>query len=326
MRVCREIQTWITENISRPIENWVNREERRCREQSCNWWCLCCNKWFCWIVVVVVKVVSWVVETVTRLVTEVVCTIVGFVLDLVGFLINVILSIPILGGIIRTVINWVTEIIWRIVGLPDFLLSLAGVRIRKKMYVKLIILNNDGVPHTTEAVAIRGIQTAQEVFDRQCNVNLIYTGVCVPQLVTNDMANNVECGAGGFFSDWWIGGSYYELVSADCAFQDGWKRIVGYGAELIVFVINDITPRSTVGCSFSATHNYVVVEPIIAGIQSMAHEIGHACLLPHLEDAADVDNLMFPNIRTDALGELVNRDMTNFQIASLRGSRHCTFI
>ncbi|GGG81895.1 hypothetical protein GCM10007415_13300 [Parapedobacter pyrenivorans] len=266
------------------------------------------------------------VETITRLVTEVVCTLVGFVLDLVGFLINVILSIPILGGIIRTIINWVTEIIWRIVSLPDFLLSLAGIRIRKKMYVKLIILNNNGVPHTTEAVAIRGIQTAQAVFDRQCNVNLIYTGVCVPQLVTNDMANNIECGAGGFFSDWWIGGSYYELVSADCAFQDGWKRIVGYGAELIVFVIADITPRSTVGCSFSATHNYVVVEPNIAGIQSMAHEIGHACLLPHLEDAADVNNLMFPNIRTDAAGELVNRDMTNFQIASLRGSRHCTFI
>lgn len=326
MRICREIQTWITENISRPVESWVNQEERRCREEPCNWWCACCNKWFCWIVVIAVKVITWIVETITRLVTEVVCTVIGLILDLGAFIFNLILSIPIIGGIIRTVLNWLTEIFWRIVGLPDFLLSLAGVRLRKKMYVKLIILNTNGRANSDEATAIVGIRTAQQIFDSQCNINLIYTGVCIPQLATPDMANDVECGAGGFFSDWLIGGSYYELVTADCAFEDGWKRIIGYGAEMIVFVINNITPTTTVGCSFSATHNYVVVEPNMAGLQSMAHEIGHACLLPHLEDPADINNLMFPNIMLDAANNLVNRDMTNFQIASIRGSRHCTFI
>jgi hypothetical protein len=326
MRICREIQTWITENISRPVENWVQQEERRCREQPCNWWCLCCNKWFCWIVIVVVKVVTWVVETVTRLVTEVVCTIVSLVLDLAAFLVNLILSIPIIGGIIRTVVNWVTEIFWRIVGLPDFLLSLAGVRLPKKMYVKVIILSSGGRPLSTEADVLRGIRTAQDLFRQRCNINLIYTGVCFPQLPPNDMALNVECGAGGFFSDWLIGGSYYEFVSADCAFEDGWRRVAGYGGEQIVFVINSITPPSTVGCSFAASHNYVLVEPNAAGIQSIAHELGHNCLLPHLEDAADTNNLMFPNIQLNPAGDLVNQDMTNFQIATIRGSRHCTFI
>jgi hypothetical protein len=140
------------------------------------------------------------------------------------------------------------------------------------------------------------------------------------------MALNVECGAGGFFSDWLIGGSYYEFVSADCAFEDGWRRVAGYGGEQIVFVINSITPPSTVGCSFAASHNYVLVEPNAAGIQSIAHELGHNCLLPHLEDAADTNNLMFPNIQLNPAGDLVNQDMTNFQIATIRGSRHCTFI
>ncbi|MGH2667235.1 hypothetical protein [Flavobacterium sp.] len=325
MRICREISRWITENVQQPVENWVNREERRCREEPCNWWCLCCNKWFCWIVVVAVLVVTWIIVTITKLITEVVCTIVGLVLDLVGFVINLILSIPIIGGILRTIINWITEIVWRIIGLPDFIASLAGIRPLKKMYVKLIILNRDGRPHTNEATAIRGIRTAQNIFRTQCNVNLIYTGVCIPKLNTPDDANNVDCGAGGFFSDWWIAGSYYELVSADCAFEDGLKRVLGYGSELIVFVVENINPAATVGCSFAATHNYVVVEPNLTGIQSIAHEIGHSCLMPHIDD--DRNNLMFPTINVDGTtGELVNFAMSNLQIATLRGSRHCVYI
>lgn len=324
MRICNEIQTWITETITRPVENWVNQEETRCRTQPCNWWCLCCNKWFCWIVVVLVKVILWVTETITRLVTEVVCTIIGLILDLAAFVFNLLLSIPIIGGIIRTIINWCTEIFWRIVGLPDFLLSLAGVRIRKKMYVKLIILNNNGVPHTNEATVMRGINTFRNLYDTACNINVIYTGVCVPRLVTPNEANNLDCGAGGFFGDWWIGGSYFELVSADCSFEDGWKRVVGYGAETIVFVIQNITPTTTVGCSFAGTHNYVVIEPNASGIQSIAHEVSHNCLLPHIDN--DSNNLMFPNIILDAAGDLVNFDLSNFQIASIRGSRHVTFL
>jgi hypothetical protein len=324
MRICTEIQTWITENISRPVETWINEEERRCRENPCNWWCLCCNKWFCWIVVIAVKVITWVVETITRLVTEVVCTIVGFILDFGAFIIGLILSIPIIGGILRTIINWVTEIIWRIISLPDFLLSLAGVRLRKKMYVKLIILNNGGVPLTNEATVMRGINTFRNLYDTVCNINVIYTGLCVPQIVTPGDANNVECGGGGFFSDWWIAGSYYELVTSDCAFEDGWKRVIGYGAETIIFVVQNITPPATVGCSFAGTHNYIVIEPNASGIQSIAHEVSHNCLLSHVD--GDNTNLMFPNIRLDGAGNLINSGLTNFQIASIRGSRHVQFI
>ncbi len=323
MRVCREISRWITDNIETPVQNWVSREETRCRTEPCNWWCLCCNKWFCWIVLVTVLVVTWVIVTISRLITEVVCTIVGLVLDLIGFLINLILSIPIIGGILRTIINWITEIVLRIVSLPDFFASLAGFRPLKKMYVKLIILNNNGIPHSDEATVMRGIRSAQDIFRRRCNVNLIFTGTCVPQLNTPSESNTIECGAGGFFSDWWIGGSYYELVSADCAFEDGFKRVIGYGAELIVFVIRDI-PGTTVGCSFSATHNYVVIEPNLDGIQAIAHELAHACFLLH--DESDVNNLMFPNLSLDASGNVVNDQMTNFQIAALRSSRHCVYI
>src|SRR5688572_20466481 len=126
-RVCKEIQEWVEEEVEKPIEEWENRQEKRCREQECNWWCLCCNKWFCWLVWVIVRVITWVIITVLKWVVRVVCEFVNIILDVWAFIFELFLSIPIIGGFIRMILNWLTEIVWRIVGLPDFLLSLAGV-------------------------------------------------------------------------------------------------------------------------------------------------------------------------------------------------------
>lgn len=84
---CEEVKRWVEEQVEQPVENWVSRTERQCREQACNWWCVCCNKWFCWLVTVVVKVVTWIVVTIGKWVTSLVCkivvTIVGIVVELV---------------------------------------------------------------------------------------------------------------------------------------------------------------------------------------------------------------------------------------------------
>lgn len=81
--VCENIGQWVEEKVWQPIEEWVSREERRCREQDCNWWCACCNKWFCWIVSVVVKIVTWVLITVVKWVVSLVCKIVTVVIGIV---------------------------------------------------------------------------------------------------------------------------------------------------------------------------------------------------------------------------------------------------
>ncbi|MEP7232139.1 MAG: hypothetical protein ABI691_17895 [Ginsengibacter sp.] len=61
----------------------MSREERRCREQDCNWWCACCNKWFCWLVSVLLKVIVWVIVTVVKWVVTLVCHIVTIVIGIV---------------------------------------------------------------------------------------------------------------------------------------------------------------------------------------------------------------------------------------------------
>ncbi len=60
--VCHDVSEWVEENVSQPVE--------RCVEQDCNWWCACCNKWFCFIVWVLVTVGSWVVHTVCEVVAD----------------------------------------------------------------------------------------------------------------------------------------------------------------------------------------------------------------------------------------------------------------
>ena len=318
--VCHEIQEWIEEQIEQPIEEWENRQEQRCREEECNWWVLCLNKLVCWLVWVTVKVVRWVVVTVGKWVTRVVCEVVGFVLDVVALVINLVLSIPILGGILRTILNWITEIIWRLVGLLDFGLSLLGVRWRKRMYIGVIIPRRDGRPIATEAAILPQIEKARELYDRLCNVKLVYSGACTAGTDAPDGALQIGCAADGFFSDWWLGGSYIEFVSALCKFSDGWRRIVGYGAEIIIVVVANVEPdtgsSNTVGCSFASTHNYVIVEPT-AGPAVAAHEIGHACWLSH--DDNDPLNLMWPSDLA------VDPTLTNWQISLIRWSKHCVY-
>ena len=224
-RVCKEIHEWIEEEIEKPIEKWAERAERRCSRRKCKWWCACCNKWFCWIETILVKIIQLVIVIIGKWVVRIVCEIISIVLDVIAFIVNLILSIPIIGGIIRTILNWVTEIIWRIVGLLDFIGSLLGIQPRKKMYFGLIIPTHDGKPIANQADIQPQIDAAIEHMDRLCNINLIFTGTCNSSVNAPDNPLEYPCNAKGFFSDWWIQGSFYEFAASLCKFEDGWRRV-----------------------------------------------------------------------------------------------------
>ncbi|WP_027330777.1 hypothetical protein [Marinimicrobium agarilyticum] len=319
-RTCREVHEWIEEEVERPIEEWEDRQEERCREEPCNWWLLCLNKLVCWLVWVTVKVVRWVVVTVGKWVVRTVCTVVNFLLDLLGAIWGLILSIPILGGIIRTVVNWLLEIFWRAVGIFDFILSLAGVRPRKKMYFSIIVPSNGRTPLMSEAALQPWIETAIEVFDRTSNIDLRFTGICNTSVSPPGGEIILDCGAGGFFSDWWVLGSWFEFVANLCKFESNWRRRSGYGGEIIVFVIHGYSSNS-LGCSMGFTHDYVTVQQAPGPFNdTVAHEIAHACGLLHRTTDGG-NNLMDSGPRTTS-----QPDLTNWQSSVVRSSRHCTYL
>lgn len=73
--ICREIVEQIEETVWEPVEEWVERREKKCKKRKCKKWCLCCNKWFCWIETFLEKVVTWVAKHVINLVVRIVCEI-----------------------------------------------------------------------------------------------------------------------------------------------------------------------------------------------------------------------------------------------------------
>lgn len=74
---CIETQEWIEEEIAKPIEEWVEKTEKKCKKRP--WWHPL--RWLCWLVTTLVKVVKWIVVKVGKWVVRTVCKIVGAVID-----------------------------------------------------------------------------------------------------------------------------------------------------------------------------------------------------------------------------------------------------
>src|SRR5260370_20364616 len=108
---CHDIGTWVNQNVQQQVE--------QCVEQDCNWWCLCCNKWFCFLVWIVVTIVTWVVETVCEVVADVIDLIVAVVRGIYDILAGIFTwdGTRILGGLI--------EIAGGVVGLVSDVISIA---------------------------------------------------------------------------------------------------------------------------------------------------------------------------------------------------------
>jgi len=313
-RICKEVQEWVEEEVEKPIEEWEERTKEECKK---SWYNPFGWKWVCSLVSFLVKVVRWVIVTVGKWITRVVCEVVSIILDIAAFIVSLVLSIPIIGGIIRTVLNWLTEIIWRIVGIFDFIGSLLGLRWRKKMYFGILIPTHDGKPLASQSDIQLQIDSAIEHMDRLCNVNLKFTGTCISAVDAPNNPLTYPCNAEGYFSDWWIQGSFYEFASSLCKFEDGWRRILGYGAEIIVIVVDNVTPEPTDGCSMGPTTNYVMTEPNTQ-YNMIVHEMGHACFLQHRDN--NPTNLMSPTVLS------TSQALTNWQISIIRSSRHCTYL
>lgn len=81
---CKEQAERIEETVLQPIDQWVERQEKKCREERCNWWTLCLNKLFCWLATILVKVTLWVTKIVVRVVYVTVCTVVSVVVGVVA--------------------------------------------------------------------------------------------------------------------------------------------------------------------------------------------------------------------------------------------------
>ena len=77
---CVEQQEWIEEEISKPVDEWVENTQQKCKKR--HWYDP--RSWFCWLVTTLVKVIVWVVVKVGKWVVRTVCKVVGTIVDFFG--------------------------------------------------------------------------------------------------------------------------------------------------------------------------------------------------------------------------------------------------
>ena len=86
---CQTVYKWIWDEAWQTVKTWATQLIEQCSRQPCNWWCLCCNKWFCWIFAIIIMIIVFILLLILTLIVTVVCAacfIVCFVLCLLFWL------------------------------------------------------------------------------------------------------------------------------------------------------------------------------------------------------------------------------------------------
>jgi hypothetical protein len=114
---CKQQQERIEESVLQPIEQWVEQQEEKCRNEPCIWWMLCLNRIVCWLVTVAVRVTLWVLTLVVRWVYRIVCTAVTLVIGVLALLIG---NTDILTGAIKDLWELSKDALYTMIGVVIF--------------------------------------------------------------------------------------------------------------------------------------------------------------------------------------------------------------
>lgn len=216
-------------------------------------------------------------------------------------------------GLFIQSVNFVKEAFNRLFGVFDFFASLFGVLPTKKLRVRIVILRDErGLPVLNESAAQSAFDETARLLGRAARVELVPVGwrvVTAPHGAPT-AALDGRCTDGAWSDDLGAAGAFYRSIMAKTPVGTA----VGYGAPVTVFIVRSITDKN--GCSLGLLTDYVTVEAkaIVRTRGLIAHEIAHACGLLHSQDKA---SLLFPT------GP--GTEMTRFQTAVFRNSRHVTF-
>jgi hypothetical protein len=74
---CYGVLGRILEWYNSVIVKWIEQAFRTCASWRCYWWCLCCNKWTCWLFLIIILVVSMIIMAIVSAVLAVLCGVFG---------------------------------------------------------------------------------------------------------------------------------------------------------------------------------------------------------------------------------------------------------
>ena len=271
-------------------------------------------------------------------------SLVGDVIDLFSPIVDPVLNVgatvvhwtfgvPIIGRVARGLFDTFSGIAALALSIPDWLLGLFGIRPQKYLKI-LIILQRDENNQLVADVpsVIPHIEFAVKTFQETAKVRILPLGEPGPSSngfihiwpsFNSSKTLDVGCTAEALLEDLLLAGGIFDAMIAEAGFGSAAERFGHLGPPIFVFSVRLYSgDEGTVGCSLGFWSDYVTVKfsqitpPAITpdNNTTMAHELGHACLLTH----TDAPNLMQdkgPN----------PPDLTAWQVTKLRSSRHVTY-
>jgi hypothetical protein len=335
-----------------------------CTWAPCSW---VCNAWV-WVSNIVCVAWTWVsnvvcvawtwITTAVCLIWDVVTTVVnavlvtlesifGWVLSAVGFVIELIESIPFVGTIIKYILNFLTTVVAVLGSLLDAALGLIGVRPEKILRVCTVVLRDEsGNLVSSNDVTRQLLQLACDIYKRDCNVRIIpsrpfkySSGFGEAETVTDDWiildssnstSDILDVPCVNANSALGTPTSSFQLKSSLLCFFGSWRRVTGYGSPVTCFLIRNLP--DAVGCQIAFT-DYATIDGQLtlphSSPRTLGHEVGHACMLPHQCVDNDSSNMMGTQADCDpdslTLPDRVNPRINNLQAITIRSSKHVTY-
>lgn len=253
-------------------------------------------------------------------------------LNLAGAVVDLVFSVPVIGRVLKWIWNSALTLLHILVGLIELVMWQACVRPQKKIRVGFLILTKeDGERLAQPADLPPAISYIQKAY-KAANIEVIPAFPPPKRLsesgeeddrlqwmreisaADSARVRKVGCNLQAMMQDLGLPGSSYQFHTLRESFHSTFRRISGYGAPVMIFVVEDLAGFG--GCSLGWLSDYVTVKT--GSLKTSAHELGHACNLLH---HTDEHNLMHSSsVRFDSV------TLKTWQIALIRASRHVTLI
>ena len=258
----------------------------------------------------------------------------GWFFSGVGAIVELVLSIPVVGAVLKYARNIFHTFVWGASSFLDIGFGVFGFFPEKRMRIAVIIQRDEeGVLVADRNEVLATIQKTIDVLKVEANVRVLPVGpfkysspfqakpkasrdYIFEELNPSDADTLVvDCGYPDFVNDSSrLGGFKFNMKLSSILFFSNGRRMIGYGTPMAAFAVREFLDADGAGCSLGPLTDYVTVKFSKDNTRILAHELGHACNLWHTSDDT---NLMSPA----GPGTKLRRD----QKILFRTSRHVTF-
>lgn len=257
--------------------------------------------------------------------------ILGWVLLPLAAPLELLFSVPYVGRALAWLWRLALTALWGAFHLLEAPLVLIGVMPPRTLRLWVLLPEDKGVGGKLAAEWLQALQIAGQILQREANVKLMAVGPTskpidfqsgktqgptvewlqhLPDLY-QEQRIEVGCNRAALKDDLGRLGASFERWALAGHPRGSWRRLCGWGAPILALGVRTVSGGQLAGCSLGPLTDYITLRqefPIC-----LAHELGHACNLPHHNKAK---NLMNPTCG--------GVHLSRWQVLLLRLSRHVT--